>query len=509
MNVQAIDLDNCAREPIHIPGSIQPHGIMFVLREPGLTIAQVSENVSRILGVDPDELLDKPLSSFLDAEQEKRVRYALDSVDPRENNPVELQIPAKNGAGPLDGFVHRHEGFSFLELEEASLSYNARFLEFYRAISKLSSRLHGTTTLKDLLDEAALGIRSLTGFDRVMIYRFAENFDGEVVAEAKGELGESFLGLWFPASDIPEQARRLYVLNPVRAIADAGYAPSPLLPVMNPDTKRPTDLSFAGIRSVSPVHCQYMRNMGVAASMSISILQGRQLWGLIACHHLTPHAVSYEMRKACTFIGDVMASEIGRRVTEQEARYQSFATATQAKFLELMAGTPESLNGLINSTPNLLDLVPCQGAAIISADKIQMLGSVPGYDEIVELAEWIRISELHNTFATSCLTNHYGNADRIRVTASGLIALEVATVPLTYILLFRPEVVQTVTWAGDPTKPVVASEGSLRLSPRVSFEAWREEVRGHSLPWTANEIRVAGELRNLISVVLYSRGLAK
>ena len=509
MDAQAIDLDNCAREPIHIPGSIQPHGIMFVLREPELTVAQVSENVSRFLGMDPDELLDKPLSSFLDAEQERRVRYALNSVDPRENNPVDLQIPTKNGTGPLDGFVHRHEGFSFLELEGASLAYNARFLEFYKAISKLSSRLHGTATLKDLLDEAALGIRSLTGFDRVMIYRFAENFDGEVVAEAKGELGESFLGLWFPASDIPEQARHLYILNPVRAIADAAYAASPLVPVLNPDIKRPTDLSFAGMRSVSPVHCEYLRNMGVAASMSISIVQGQQLWGLIACHHFTPHAVSYEMRKACTFIGEVMASEIGRRVVEQEAKYQSFATATQAKFLELMAATPESLSGLLNSTPNLLDLLPCHGAAIVSAEKVQMLGAVPGYDEIVELAGWIRKSGLHNTFATSCLSNHYGNADRIRQTASGLMALEVATVPLTYVLLFKPEVVQTVTWAGNPTKPVVASEGTLRLGPRASFEAWREEVRGHSVPWKANEIRVAGELRNLISVVLYSRGLAK
>jgi two-component system, chemotaxis family, sensor kinase Cph1 len=243
-----------------------------------------------------------------------------------------------------------------------------RFLDFYKKVSHLTTKLHAAPTLSELLNEAATGVRSMTGFDRVMIYRFAESHEGEVVAEARAEDIESFLGLWYPASDIPEQARRLYLLNPSRNVVDVEYTPAPILPVINPDSHRPADMSFAGLRSVSPIHCEYLKNMGVAASMSISIILDGKLWGLVTCHHRSPNFVAYEVRKACTFIGQVLSGEVARRQMREESDYQSHSIATQ-KFLELMAGSPNPLLGLVNSSRTLLDLIPAQGAAVIQVKK--------------------------------------------------------------------------------------------------------------------------------------------
>ena len=505
----AVNLDDCAREPIHIPGSIQPHGLIFVLREPDLTVVQVSENVLAFLGLAADQLLECELSVFLSAEQLSRVRFALNSVDPRDNNPVNLVLETKNGRRPLDGFVHRHDGFSFLELEPASLSDQARFLDFYKSISRLATRLHTTEELKSLLNEAAEGIREVTGFERVMIYRFADNFEGQVVAEAKGDFYDSFLGLWFPASDIPEQARQLYVVNPIRAILDSSYVPAHIVPAINPDSNRPVDLSYAGLRSVSALHCEYLRNMGVVASMSISILREGRLWGLVACHHPEAKLVAYELRKACTFVGQILSSEIARREAEAESRYRSSSTLVQAKFLEQMAGSPDPWLGLIQSSPNLMDMVPCEGAATVVGDAANMLGSTPSYTDLMEILRILRSSDAGSTFITHSLKNHFPVSEGMRKTASGLIALEISRTPESYILFFRPELPQTVSWGGDPNKPVLPSEDGFRLSPRKSFETWKEQVRGYSQPWTSSEMQTAVELRNLVSVVLFGKGDGK
>jgi len=500
-----VDLDDCAREPIHIPGAIQPHGLLFVLSEPDLTILQVSENVEALLGLPAEELLEHDLSSFLNANQIEKVQFALNSVDPGESNPVELALGTVDQDAKLDGFVHRNDGFSYLELEPVALTQGSHFLDFYRRVSHLTTKLHTASSLNELFNEATTGIRAMTTFDRVMIYRFAESQEGEVVAESRAGDVDSFLGLWYPASDIPEQARRLYLLNPIRNIVDVDYVPVPVLPVINPSSNRPVDMSFTGLRSVSPIHCQYLKNMGVAASMSISIILDGRLWGLVACHHRAPKFVPYEVRKACTFIGQMLSGEIARREQIEESAYQSYATATQAKFLELMAGSPNPLLGLVSSSPNLLNLIPAQGVAIVQGDKAHLLGETPGYDDLMELVPLLQGAGVSSCFVTKSLKNHFPLTEGMRDTASGLIALEIQREPQTYVLFFRPEVAQTVLWGGNPEKPVVTSEDGFSLGPRKSFEMWKEEVTGQSLPWTKSEIRVAQELRNLINVVAYSK----
>jgi chemotaxis family two-component system sensor kinase Cph1 len=500
-----VNLDNCAREPIHIPGAIQPHGLLFVLREPELTIVQVSENVELVLGIPSDKLLNQRLSSFLSPEQVEKVRFALSSVDPKETNPVQLGIGTVGEESQLDGFVHRYDGLSYLELEPVSDSEGFRFLDFYKRVSQLTSRLHAAPSLSTLLNQAAEGVRVMTDFDRVMIYRFAQSQEGEVVAESKADVMDPFLGIWYPASDIPEQARRLYLLNPIRNIVDVNYTPVPIVPVINPGTNRPADLSFTTLRSVSPIHCEYLQNMGVTASMSISIIIDGKLWGLISCHHRSPNFVTYEVRKACTFIAQVLSGEISRREMMQDSAYQSHTTATQAKFLELMAGSSNPLLGLVSSSPTLLDLIPAQGVAVVQGDKAHMLGDTPAYEDLMQLVALLQDADFSGSFVTRSLKNHFSLTEGMRETASGLIALQIEREPATYILFFRPEAPQTVLWGGNPEKPVLASDDGFRLSPRKSFEKWKEEVTGQSLPWTKSEIRAAQELRNLVTVVAYTK----
>ena len=498
MDDSFVDLDTCAREPIHIPGAIQPHGVLLVLKEPGLTIAQASENTDVFFGQAAESLVGGTLDRLLTKEQVDRIRAALASDDPAESNPLQLGITAVDTKTALEVVLHQHDGFALLEFEPALSEGSANFSNFYKAVSKTTGRLQSATTLGTLVEEAATGVRQMTGFDRVMIYRFADSGEGEVIAEAKAEGVEPYLGLRYPASDIPEQARRLYTLSPIRCIPDARYTPVPLVPSLNTATKRPTDLSFAGLRSVSAIHCEYLQNMGVTASMSVSIVREGKLWGLVACHHFSPKLVTYETRRACSFIGQVLSGEIGRREAEEDSSYNSEATRVQAKFLELIRTSAHPLAELVNSTPNLLDLIPAAGAAIVTEDKAQMIGVTPSYTEVMSIVEALQAAGVPSTFTTRSLKNHFSDAGSMAKSASGIIALEVSSDPKEYILYFRPEVAQTVTWGGDPNKAAITTIDGFRLSPRKSFAAWREQLQGAALPWTRNEVRAADELRRLV-----------
>ncbi len=496
-----IDLEQCAREPIHIPGYIQPHGVLFVLREAGLQVLHVSENCEHYFGLKPDAILDQGLGCLLDTAQIERVQFALDSSDPTENNPVRLGLACRLEGLVFDGVVHQNDGLSFLELEPAIDASQTNFLDFYKSVARITSRLHASPNLNALLQEAVSGVKHITAFDRVMIYRFSETDDGQVIAEAREPDLESYLGMWYPASDIPVQARRLYCLNPIRSIPSVNYTPVAIVPVINPESRRPVDLSFATLRSVSPVHCEYLTNMGVAASMSVSILRDGQLWGLIACHHTKPLWTSYETRAACTFLGQVVSKEVVQHEGRKESEYITRSTGLLAQFLELMVSAPSALLALVDQSPNLLDLIPAGGVAVVIGGKVRTLGITPGYDQLLSLIRTLRKIDAPSTFSTKSLQYHFPLMASITGTASGMIALEIAREPESYIFYFRPERSETITWAGDPTKPVTPSEGGFRLSPRKSFAAWKEKTHGIAAPWTTQEIQVADQLRKLVSVI--------
>lgn len=499
-----VDLSNCNKEPIHIPGSIQPHGVLLALKEADFTILQISNNTWELFGVRPEDLLNQNLNHLFAAEQIDLLKDSLFPDDLPIVNPIEFTINCHNHLVHFDGIIHRADGLLILELEPITSEKSPTFFKFYHLVKMAMSKLQGASTLTDISHILVKEVKQITGFDRVMLYRFDENWHGTVIAEAKPEYLTAYLGLRYPASDIPIQARKLYSQNWLRLIPNAHYQPAAIIPTNNPVTDQPLDLSRSVLRSVSPLHVEYMHNMGVTASMSISIMKDKQLWGLIACHHQSPKYIPYEIRNACEFLGHMTSLEMSAKEDSEDVESKIQVKHCHSKLVEYMSLENNFIDGLINQQPNILDLLNAQGAAICFNGDYFTVGNTPEKKELKKLIEWINHHLNEEILSTDSLSQLYPEAEKFRDVASGLIALSISKSQKNYVLWFRPEVVRTVNWGGNPHKPVeVVANGSVRLSPRKSFELWKETVLLKSLPWKPYEINAALELRSaIIGVVL-------
>jgi two-component system, chemotaxis family, sensor kinase Cph1 len=498
-----LSLTNCDREPIHIPGSIQPHGVMLVINAADLAIVQVSRNVAKQLGRLPEELLNQSLETLLNAEQLAAIAGCL-SQDFESINPMQIVIKVGGQDSLFDGIIHHFDSCLILELEPNLSQRTADFFGFHRLVKGAINRLQRATTLEQMSQIIVQEVRQLTGFERVMVYQFDVAGSGTVIAEDRRDGLTPYLGLHYPASDIPAQAKQLYTLNWLRLIPTVDYAAAELIPSLNPLTQQPTDLSLTGLRSVSPIHLEYLRNMGVGASMSISLIKEKQLWGLIACHHDCDRYVSYEIRTACEFLGQVMSLELIAKETNQDLDYRMKLKSLQAKFVEIIPQCDSLLSGILGSDANLLELVDAQGAAVFWNDQFHTIGHTPTIKQLEDLLIWVETRLDGNLLDTTALSQEYPAAAAYKSVASGLVVLAISRVNRNYILWFRPEEVQTVNWGGDPNKPVEISEdGEARMSPRKSFALWQETVQARSLPWKACEIEAVLELRSaIVGIVL-------
>jgi light-regulated signal transduction histidine kinase (bacteriophytochrome) len=410
-------------------------------------------------------------------------------------------------AGPAGNLyqavAHRNEGALILELEPATRhsAEGSGVFNPYPLVRSSVVRLQSARTVNELWQIAAQEVRRLIGFDRVMTYRFDEHYNGEVVAEDRSDEVPPFLGHHFPASDIPAQARRLYLLNRLRLIADVNYRPSPLVPQLNPDTGKPVDLSFAGLRSVSPIHVEYLKNMGVGASMSISIIDDGRLWGLMACHHRTPRYVPLEVRVACDFLGQIFSSQLAALARHVDAEHRIRLKTTLSDLLSHMATASNFTQGLTGRQRQLLEYQNAAGAALYLNGTAVCIGDCPPEPDVRALADWF-FDRNEDVFATDALPTGYAPAAAFKEKASGLLAVSMSRVNRNVLMWFRPEVVRTVTWSGDPHKPALVG-GDRRLHPRRSFELWKQVVRDRSIPWSPVELEAAAELRNaIVGVVL-------
>lgn len=505
MTQQTVDLTNCDREPIHIPGLIQPHGVLLVLQAPTLEIIQVSNNTSVWLGRSPAALLGKPLSSLLDAKQLATIEQCL-AGDFECLNPVDLCIQLDSELRSFDGIVHQCDGVVLLELEPNLTDEKNSFFDFYQQVRGTITKIQKAPTLRAMSQVVVNEVRKITGFDRVMVYQFDADGAGTVIAEDTDH-ETSFLDLRYPSSDIPQQARQLYTRNWLRLIPNVAYQPVALTPPEHPLTGQPIDLSLSALRSVSPLHLEYLQNMGVTASMSISLIQDQKLWGLIACHHASPRYVPYGIRTACEFIGQVMSVELANKIVNEDLDYKMALKSLQTSFVESLSQSEHLMDGLMQLGSKLLDLVNATGAVICvgdswrdgKTDRCEWIGNVPPREALPGLLKWLKPHLHHNLFQTQSLSRLYPEAESYKAIASGLLALEISKVHQNYILWFRPEVLQTVKWGGNPNKPVeVQGDGTVRLSPRKSFALWQETVSGCSLPWKACELEIVAELRSLI-----------
>lgn len=502
-----VDLDNCAREPIHIPGSVQPRGVLAVVRESDLEVRQVSANVADLLGRSAESVLGQHLSSLIGVDEAVRVEQAtLAKGDLRQRNPLECVIDVAGESRAFDVILHREPGGVLLV--EVEIAYGERPFSFpntYLAVRSSIDELNHATTLTELYDATARAVRQLTGFDRVMVYRYDEQYNGEVVAEAKRDELNSFLGLHYPASDIPAQARALYEKNWLRLIDDVGYTPSPLVPAVDPERGEPTDLTHATLRSVSPIHIEYLQNMGVQASMSISLLRHGRLWGLIACHHYAgPHLPPFGTRAAAEFLGSTLSLRLVDQFEDEQLHKRLGAQAVLSKLTAATLDDSESLTAVLLGAPDLLDLVPADGAVVNIGGEYQGLGSVPSQDVVAAVAAWAR--DAGDEIASSeSLSRELPDLDLDPQLASGALAINLPDGQ--YAIWFRSEVLRSVDWGGDPhNKAIAVSQGDqVRLSPRKSFDRWREIVHRCSEPWAATEVESAEALRRHLVESLYRR----
>ncbi|KQT58054.1 ATPase [Methylobacterium sp. Leaf456] len=496
----SLDLTACDREPIHIVGSVQPHGFLLALDAAG-TIVQASTNApasaaigTRLGAAFPE--LDALVHRYLDGGAIQDGATYLRTV----------ALGSEEARLFYEVAAHRVDDLVVLELEETDdASGNAGLDALTPRLRAFVERLHAAGSVEDLCQLLAEDIRHVTGFDRALVYRFDRDWHGTVLAESGNGVLPSYLDLRFPASDIPAQARELYRRNRLRIIPDAGYRPVPIRPGTTPGG-RPLDLSQSVLRSVSPVHVEYMRNMGTMASMSVSILVDGALWGLVSCHNHDPKRVPLQARNACDFLTQIFALQLSAKVRGEQAEQRLALGQVQARLLAYMAEEESFIDGLLNHPDDVLALVNASGAAVVTADRCRLLGSTPPEREVRALYEWLsERGEADDVVATDALSEDFLRAGAIADRASGLLAISISKKYASYVLWFRPEVVRTVKWGGNPVKPAHPDPegGPDRLHPRKSFEIWKETVKGRSMPWSVPEVEAAKDLRaSVLGIVL-------
>lgn len=497
-----VDLENCDREQIHIPGRVQQFGALIAMTA-DRTIEHVSVNIDTVLGVAAEQAIGKPLEDFASSSFMHDALSALQMLSLPDSVERLYKRQIIEGGGFFDVAIHLSGETTILEFEAVAADAPSDLIGYVRPMIE---RVTNATTIPDLCRMAARQINALTKYDRVMVYRFDDDYNGEVIAEALGPGLEPFLGLHYPASDIPKQARDLYVRNLLRVIGDANDTGIEIIPTLNPQGD-PLDLSMSTTRAVSPIHLEYLRNMGVGASMSVSIMKQGKLWGLFACHNTTPHIPPYPVRTASELFGHLFSYLLERKENEAERAAFLKGQALHEKIMaQLATDTSVSANfEMILAATR--DVFPFDGAVGWIDGAFQAEGSAPTEAEFTALLPFLNNTAPNRVYANDHLGGIFPHAAQYADRAAGMLALPVSRSPRDYIVFFRREKAQTVRWAGNPDKAVTTTttkgKNGTRLTPRKSFEAWQQQVTGHCAAWTDEQVRAAESLRvTLMEVVL-------
>jgi chemotaxis family two-component system sensor kinase Cph1 len=497
------DLDVCEREPIHIPGSVEPNGVLLVVQEPDLKIIQASANTGDLLGIPCETLLTMSLAHVFEPQslEALELRILPKNLDAKRRYLSGVRV--LQALAVFDALVHRYQGLLIIELEPAEITEPERSqADVYESLTDTPADLGGPLSLSELCQRVAGHVRSLTGFDRVMVYRFLDDESGWVIAEERRDDLIPYLGLRYPASDIPPQARRLYLLNTLRLKADVYARPIPLVPAINPLTGLSLDMSHCVLRAMSPVHVEYLRNMGVSASMSISIVKDERLWGLIACHHLEPRAVPHRVRISCDVLARVFSAHIAAAEAEDSRHHDTALRRFRKEIAQCLRAGKGIRNTLNEQGGRLASIIQSTGVAICLGGEIELAGATPTPDDVKHLLKWLTVNQNDYVLWTEKLRVQYPGAEGLADTASGLLSARIALGSSDFILWFRPAVVRVVEWAGDPAKPVEETEIGKRISPRLSFERWKQTVGDQSEPWRDYEREFALSLRQDIAEAL-------
>ena len=488
VNRDIVNLTNCEQEPIHIPGSIQPHGFLIGLKEDSLRIDYCSENTVEFIKIKHSELLGK---TFGEAFGEKSKKQLLDYIS---DDRMLSSLLLKTTLLKREFLCTVHKSNTTIIIEAEPINSEAKQAnEVYDHTSQFLSYMHTTQSLQDLCSLVAKGTREITGYDRVMIYRFDGNYNGEVFAESCREDLEPFLGLHYPHTDIPPQARDLYLKNLLRIITDIDYSPVPIFTIDDQKDKN-LDLSLAILRSTSPIHVQYLHNMGVGATLTISLIYKQKLWGLIACHHYSPKNLTPELRLAAQLQGHFITSQIDVRQSNEEYEVSRKVNAAydKADTFELKDDT-ESFAELIKQ-PELLGLCNANGVSLVFEGKVYQNGVTPSEDEVKFLAGHFAEYTENSSISTSKLLDLLPDYTTLCENTAGVIYHSLDIEGNNCIMWFRSETKTEVNWAGDPSKSIILDKKG--LSPRNSFELWKEIVNCTSKPWIQPELDTAAAYAN-------------
>ncbi len=487
------DLSNCDRELIQFAGSIQPHGALLVLQSGEPVVLQASANSATVLGIPAERLLGRHLD-LLRGDLAPRVKRCLTDGVPTTPWPFLAYVERDGVRMGFEALIHRDAASAIiLELIPADLPASAAFArELPQRIAAAVARLGGAPTLESLATEAVATYREIAGYDRVMFYRFDPDGHGEVIAEAKQEHLEPYLGLHYPASDIPPRARGLYVRNRVRVLADVNYEPVPLVPRLFPPTGDELDMSMSWLRSMSPLHLQYLKNMGVTGTLVASLVRDGKLWGLIACHHYSPRRVPYAVRAACDLVAEIVATRIAVLENFTEVRSAAFVSRLKVRLIEATTTRGGWQGALMENSRDLMRAVGATGVVLAFEGELHSAGDVPSTADQRTLVEWALVQPAQGgVFASSTVSRDVREFATLAPTASGILGVELSRPGGEVLVWLRGERVREVRWAGNPHKPILPGNDPRELSPRRSFAVWTEQVRNTSRQWSPGDVITA------------------
>ena len=503
-------LTTCDSEPVQTPGCIQAHGALLVLRLTDLTILQASDNTEQFFGERPDMLLGQSVARVIGAARQAYLQNMLLRESLERNVLYAFTLPERGGEAALDVCVHTTDGVAVLEFEATGRQADPAERDYFSLVKSAVGRLQTATGLREFCEHVATEVRGMSGLDRVMVYRFHADQHGEVFAESKRDDLPAWLGLHYPATDIPQPAREIFKKLWVRPLQHAAGPLVELVPLANPDTGRPLDMTHCALRGASVMYTEYLANMGVAATLVMPILVDGELWGLIVGHQYAPTCFGYQLRAACELIAQVVSLQLkSTEYIEQQAYRLKVETVHQQ--LIAKAAQNGDLMAFFNSQPTLLDAMEADGAALFHRGRWWHVGRTPTDPQLDALAGWLnQRAEFDQgnrpVYATDALSRDYPAGVDIANVASGVLAVRVSRLRQDLIVWFRPETIQTINWAGDPNdKTIGAGIHGARLTPRGSFELFAESVRARALPWTPMEIESAQRLRMLVMELVVAR----
>ncbi len=491
------DLSNCEKEPIRTPGSIQPHGLLFGLSEPDLRILFLSDNAQPLLGIESQSLIRTQLEDLVEPKDFKSLKEKLNDEDLLRHNP--MRITLKFGPrSTFDGIAHRQNNILILELEPLEVLNPFEFAGFYHQARKSVQVLRAAKNIAELYSHTVKEVQRITRFDRVLIYKFDEHWNGHVLAEEKSAaIQNPYLDMHFPSTDIPAQVRDLYLTNHLRIIPTTDSKVSQII-----GTDQKIDLSFAVLRSVSPVHIQYMRNMNTTASMSMAVIKNNRLWGLISCNHESGSMyLPFDVRALCDFLAETFSSLLPMHEVEVDTSYKLSLAQIQTRLIHSMSSNEDFIEGLLSHPEDYLQLGDATGGAIYFGGKFYLMGLTPSDSQLKDLIDWLLDKDGDPVFSTTSLSQLFPRSEAYKDSACGLAAFSISKAHANYFLWFRAEKIHTVNWGGNRH---VAGD-TQTLHPRKSFEVWKETVQLKSFQWREVEMNALKDFRSAVIDIVLQR----